>query len=439
MNNKTFFTHDIIESYVNYELNGVYPIKDALGSYELLNYNEFMSWWNDYLGYPNSLHIKEHLIDYHFKSIFTERCLDLSEGYIHKTINSLKSNSNFDALFAVYKKNDITLDKENPSKIDIYNYQEKKSKSVGGFIVVEKGECKKQSQKSLLNVFNYFNNKSTEKEINYNNVYSVFLICSQYISLDEPAFTPIKGQLLMGAYLFTIKSNSILQQIAVLELLSGYRNIPGFIAYSKLGFEKDLKLYARNCFYSLNNLPMSNNLTNKNTTDIIQIVAKDVDLIISPESRNIINFYELNKTNEKKQVKLATFCNMLYKLELEPHYILKNLIEVYDHDENYDNMESIIGDEETRELTSVFYNKKSIDFDPCFVSEDDYDQDRNIKDKSYDKIIVLIKKYYEEQIHKMLNKRRNGGNKHTHKKNTYAKQNNKSKKQLFTNKLKTIP
>jgi hypothetical protein len=433
-NKKTFFTDEIINSYVDYELNGGNPIRESLGGYELLNYEQFMKWWNDY---PSSNLSKSKIIkdsiNASFTRIFTNRCLNLSTGYIDRTIESIMTNPNFDVLFAVYNKSNIRLNNEKPPTIDeIDEYQSLKSDRVGGFIVVELGECKKQSQqpqRSIFNSFNFFStNIKNENKINYNNVYSVFLICSNISNISDVNLPPIKGQLLMGAYLFTIKSNMLLPQIAILELLDGYRNIPGFIAYSKLGFEKDLSLYDKNCFYSLNTLPMSNNLTNKNTTDIIQFVTKDVDIIISPESRKILTFYESNKNNKENQEKLGLLYNILYKIELQPDKILTDLIKVYDDDNgddhdnsddddtgdddsgytrNYEKMQDFFGYEETDDLTRVFNDKNN-----TFLNDDDYDKDRNIKISNYPKIIERIKQYYKEQIHDMLmpNKKRYNDN-----------------------------
>uniref|UniRef100_A0A6C0E3M6 Uncharacterized protein n=1 Tax=viral metagenome TaxID=1070528 RepID=A0A6C0E3M6_9ZZZZ len=391
-NSKTFFTRSLIESYVNFPLNGIQPIKTALGDYELLNYEQFMNWWNDYKKYSANLSINESLIKDSFTKIFTSRCQNLSQGYIIHTINSIFTKSTFDVLFAVYKKDSIIFES------DIYDYQSRKSKNVGGFIVVEKGECKKAPNWSFSN---YFNNK----EINYNNVYSVFLICS---SNDNTTCPTIKGQLLMGAYLFVIKSNKSFPQIAVLELLSGYTNIPGFISYSKLGFEKDLHLYGNNCFYSLTNLPMNNSLINKNITDIIQFVIKDVDIIISHESRKILNFYESNINNKENQEKLGILFNILYRIELEPNKILEDLIHVYDNDNNYVEMEQFFGENETENLTTVFYDKDN-NYDAKFVEIADYEKcgrddyrDCYISADAYPKIIEKIKQYYKSEINKMF-------------------------------------
>lgn len=51
---KSFFTNEVIESYTNFKLNDRMPIKDALGDFELLNYQQFMNWWNNY---PKDLEI----------------------------------------------------------------------------------------------------------------------------------------------------------------------------------------------------------------------------------------------------------------------------------------------------------------------------------------------------------------------------------------------
>ena len=435
-NIKTFFTDEIINSYVDYQLNGGNPIRESLGGYELLNYKQFMNWWNDYPS-SNLSKIMNDSITNSFRRIFTSKCEDLNTGYIEKAIDPLSDNPNFDVLFAVYNKSNVILLNENPSENEIKKYQSRKSDSVGGFIIVQKGECKKQPQKSIFNSFNFLNNNNikNKNETNYNNVYSVFLICSANNSyMDDELPPPIKGQLLMGAYLFTIKSNMLLPQIAILELVDGYRNIPGFIAYSKLGFEKDLHLYGEDCFKLLKTLPMSNDLKNKNTTDIIQFVAKDVDIIISHESRKIITFYELNRDNKENQERLGVLLNILYRMELQPNQILTHLINVYndpDHDDdddnndnddddddddddggnetNYDKMQRFFGDKETDDLTEVFYNK-TIYFDPTFVTQEDYEKcDNNdsqnchiIDERNYEKISKRIVNYYKNKINKMI-------------------------------------
>lgn len=406
-NEKTFFTDEIIESYVDYQLNGGNPIRESLGGYELLNYSQFMNWWNDYLHYPNGVNedIKDS-INESFNKIFTSKCQDLNTGYIDGAIDSLKNNPNFDVLFAVYNKSNIILDKQNPSENEINEYQSRKSDSVGGFIIVQKGECKNlpQTQTAVTND-------------DFKNVYSVFLICTSIISnstmdriFGKKTPPPIKGQLLMGAYLFSIKSNESLPQIGVLELLSGYTNIPGFISYSKLGFEKDLNLYGKGCFTSLTNLPMSNYWITKEPDEIIQAVTTVKGLEIDKEPIEIIQFYKSNKDVKKKE-RLGVFCNILYRIELEPIEILERLIEIYDNDENMENMENFFGYEETNELISVFYVKDTVEFNDNFVTKEDYEKcisdsddyrNCNIQKSNYPKIIKRIQKYYKKIIRNLL-------------------------------------
>jgi hypothetical protein len=361
---KTFFTRPLIDSYVNFPLNGEQLIKGALGGYELLTYDEFMTWWNDYPNNYNTRGRNERIedIERYFDRIFKNKCTNVGEGYIENDITFLKSNPDFDALFAVNKKDNIIL----RGNLTIEQYQQLKSESVGGFIIVQKGECKKLPY-----------------------VYSVNLICTNNV----------KGQLLLGAYLFIIKSNPELPQIAILELAHGYTNISGFISYSKLGFEKDLHLYGENCFESLTTLPMSNYWISRTTDEIIQFVTKDVELVISPEARAILNFYESNKNKPENQQKLGVLLNILYRMELRADKILEDLIHVYDEN-NYEKMQNFFGYKETDDLTIVFYNNN------------DYDQNSNIQKNNYPKIIAKLVNYYKQKIDKMILLNRNGNYKH---------------------------
>jgi len=384
---KTFFTRDSINSYVNYNLDGQRPIENALGGYELKTYDEFMIWWNDYPEIPNtrnkSKYIKE--IEKTFARIFTYKCTDVNELYIYDDIQSLSDDSNFDALFAVNLKTDI-----NPNKFwNVPDYQKDKSKSVGGFIIVQKGEC----------------TKLPGSLSSFNDVYSVNLICSNNV----------KGQLLLGAYLFILKTTPK-AQVAILELAGGYTNIPGFISYSKLGFKKDTDLYGEDCFMSLSNLTMSKYLIIETPDDIIKTVVGDVELVIPKENRAILNFYKSNKDFHEEQQKLGVLLNILYRMELHPNEILTLLINVYnepypgDKVSNYDKMQNFFGDEETDHLTNVFYN--TVYFDDKFVKKEDYKKCDNVVDYrkcnilpgAYPKIIDRIFLYYNNEINDLLSK-----------------------------------
>jgi len=358
--NKTFFTRPLINSYVNYPLYDKTPIKHALdvAGYELKTYDEFMNWWNNYPDHYNTRG-RDRLIkgiENNFDRIFTSKCTDVNELYIYDDIQSLSDNLNFDALFAIKKDSIILI-----GNLTIEQYQQRKSQSVGGFIIVQKGEC----------------TKLPGSESSFKDVYSVNLICTNNV----------KGQLLLGAYLFILKKTPR-AQVAILELLNGYTNIPGFIAYSKLGFKKDISLYGKDCFKSLSNLPMSNYLIKETSDDIIQTVVKDVSLVPSQDIRDILNFYESNKDLPGQQQKLGVLLNILYRMELHPNEILRLLIDIKYHDNdksNYDKMQDFFGDDETYHLVNFF-------------KKEDYIY--SLFGNSH--IIEKIKNYYETEIRKML-------------------------------------
>jgi hypothetical protein len=102
-----------------------------------------------------------------------------------------------------------------------------------GFIVVEKGECKREG---------------------FENIWSVNLICAKETSLAGKSGL---GQVLMGLYLYTIDHNKKIQpKTAILELANGYINAGGLASYMKLGFVVEEKMYGSDCFEDYGNLPM---------------------------------------------------------------------------------------------------------------------------------------------------------------------------------------
>ncbi len=80
----------------------------------------------------------------------------------------------------------------------------------------------------------------------------------------------------MGAFLYCIKNtkNRRIEKTAILELASGYTNIAGFFSYTKMGFNKDIHLYGMNCFTELNSLPMSANVNDMTSEQIIGYTMK---------------------------------------------------------------------------------------------------------------------------------------------------------------------
>ena len=53
----------------------------------------------------------------------------------------------------------------------------------------------------------------------------------------------MKANILMGAYLYTIKHTPSIDQIGILELAGGFKNLQGYCLYTKFGFVADKSLY----------------------------------------------------------------------------------------------------------------------------------------------------------------------------------------------------
>jgi hypothetical protein len=214
-------------------------------------------------------------------------CLDpktgrliIDEEYGKQAISRLGSNPNFDLLVAI-----------DPTKISTGKSDtvlENKLKKVVGFIIAEFGECKRKPD-----------------------VWSVNLICSK---TNKAGFS-IKGAILLGAFLYCIKNSHYIKE-GILELAGGYKNINGFISYTKMGFNKDLSLYSRDCFSTLNNLPMSVNIEDLENETIINRAA-DIERRRVTEIEDDSGLYSSGRISDiDLQNLLITINNLLYKLEI---------------------------------------------------------------------------------------------------------------------------
>lgn len=148
---------------------------------------------------------------------------------------------------------------------DMLSILNEDTKMIDAFIIVQKGECKVMP-----------------------NIYSVYLICSHPKLKGRNGVGG--GLTLMIAFLhslinmFTYKNTPRSDQKAILELANNYKNIEGFITYTKLGFQKDLSLVQSKhknqlpCltgFYEKNpSLPMSVNLYGIKPSAFIDILTK---------------------------------------------------------------------------------------------------------------------------------------------------------------------
>lgn len=245
----TFFTNTFLDEYRHDD-----SIRKMLKGGELLTQSEFVSWYK-----PNETRTNRHTNEYKddiesenneialefLDEICDQVCRKIGTEYgqnaLRKTANNLKAfpktKNKFDLLVAVsagYDKQEL---------ISTRTLQKHKNESIVGFIVVEKGECK------------LFRDQ----------------VCVNLICVKE---NTIKGSVILGAYLYCIKSAFLPKnQRGLLELAGSYSNLAGFFSYTKLGFDKDESLFHKKCFHNPENLTMSVDLQKYEKKDIINLVT----------------------------------------------------------------------------------------------------------------------------------------------------------------------
>ncbi len=192
----------------------------------------------------------------------------------------------FDILVAVYKPDQLNL------LVRSKTLEKQKLNKVAGFLIAEYGECK-----------------------DLPNSFSVNLICSKQ-SMSIPK---IKGTVLLGAYLYCIKSNTTIDPIGLLELAGGYTNVAGIISYSKLGFRENLDLFKGTCFLDAGNLPMNVNVNSITYDQIIDTVKNVSSITFASDSLELNSFLSFRPKNDREnaqQERILLFLNELYKTRL---------------------------------------------------------------------------------------------------------------------------
>lgn len=287
---KEVFISEHLDAYRNDE-----KIVKALEGRVLLNHDEFVKWYS-----PPKIHMSQRNLP---KMINRQPSLEKVETISNAILELMAENvcekkigktygieavrrlvrSHFDILVLV-ESNYLDI-KAKEGHTYTKTAANKKMNNVLGFIIVEKGECRRLP-----------------------NAYSVNLICVRSIK-DKP-----KGSILLGAYLYCCKK--IGQRYGLLELAGGYRNAAGFFAYSKMGFVKNTTLFDDQCFKDFNNLPMSIDLANYRYNDFVDYASGHRKLTnfrddtgfldVVPEKGNIVQ--------EQLQQEIARYCNLLYQM-----------------------------------------------------------------------------------------------------------------------------
>jgi len=266
-------------------------VQASLRGHVLLNKHEFMAWMDP----PQLRESKRRKVD---RDIARERtrdevteihnsqlqqlsnhvCAGIMEDYGFETMDQIINNSEeYDMLVAVTQDYDAI-----GSAVGTKRMTNRKIDKVVGFIVTELGECKKEPN----------------------------AICVKLICVREGT---IRGGLLMGAYLYCLKQHQTYKKMGILELARGYLNIPGFISYTKLGFNKDLSLYGESCFKDYVNLPMSVDLTSMTVETIIRRATENDRRVVTADEDNS-GIYMLGRETTEE---LAVYNNLLCKAEMD--------------------------------------------------------------------------------------------------------------------------
>lgn len=187
-------------------------------------------------------------IDHIVNLLAQQKCASIGEDYGKDAIrNPLKHRAKaYDLLVLIdnqYQTVEYGHEEKGKRKEDFLKY-------TYGFIVAEKGECKRKPK-----------------------TVSVNLICSNGVQGG--------GTILIGAYLYTIKcfeGQTNYDQYGILELAHGFENFGGLCTYSKFGFVANMDLFKVDpipkgtCFTDDRNLPMDVNLETVSKTDIVEVV-----------------------------------------------------------------------------------------------------------------------------------------------------------------------
>jgi hypothetical protein len=278
------FTDANVESYRSHP-----DVDRALKSHILLNKREFMNWMDVPLLKPltkitssrveHRAKTEEEMLDKKngvLQLMAFEICKGIVKDYSLATMDQLINDMDeYDVVVAV--ANDYkTVDENGATK----TVTRRKISKIVGFLITEKGECKKMP-----------------------NAVSVNLICVRP--------NTISGGLLLGAYLYCIK-NSRFDKKGILELARGYLNVAGFMSYSKMGFVKDVRLFGPRCFPDYRNLPMSVDLRTVSNEDIVGRAAGKTRCSLSA-IEDESGIYNLGKP---APTELLIINNLLHKAEI---------------------------------------------------------------------------------------------------------------------------
>ena len=296
----SLFSKTKIQEYSNH-------VSQLLTNYKLYNRSTFHEWFFGFTEDDADNIMDEQYDDY--KKVMAELvktanpCTtdsSVHSGYTERAVRSALSmrtkdeeedgdgspkKNNYDILFAIDTQIEIRSDDVDPALI-----LADKSNAIVGVIVVERGECI-ESPKS----------------------WCVKVICVKPNS--------VKGSLLMGACLYCIKANPIINQECLLELVGGYKNLSAFYSYTGLGFLRDDTLWNELCFDTKECIPMRADLSETSQGDIINKVLGRgpkfmLDIKADPSGLWNRKCYVLQNKDNEVLKEILTISNLMLRLTL---------------------------------------------------------------------------------------------------------------------------
>lgn len=218
-------------------------------------------------------------------------CPNISEIYVKKALgNCPDPDDEYDMIIITRPGKRIA---PNPSRsINYVEFnREKKLGKIVGFLIAQKGECKK-----------------------YPLAYAVNLICTRESGI---------ASLLIGAYMYAIRSNTVLTQKGLLELAGSFHNINAYCLYRKMGFVVDPDIFdpdigGRYCLSDRDQmLPMSVDLSELSLPQILKMIASPST---NKEPLCDRRFTKINNLSIESGAKLNTLRDKVYNLEMIKYY-----------------------------------------------------------------------------------------------------------------------
>uniref|UniRef100_A0A6C0ATM8 Uncharacterized protein n=1 Tax=viral metagenome TaxID=1070528 RepID=A0A6C0ATM8_9ZZZZ len=224
----------------------------------------------------------------------SKMCPNINEVYVRESLDRcIAGDPNYEIIIVTRPSKRITHSRNRPFWEINYTdlNREKKLGKIRGFLIAQKGECKK-----------------------YPLAYAVNLICTRESGI---------ASLLIGAYMYAIRSNTVLTQKGLLELAGTFYNMNAYCLYRKMGFVVDPDIFdpsiiGTKCLSDDDGmLPMSVDLSDLSLMQILKMIASPST---NKEPLCDRRFTKEMKYSDESGAKLNTLRDRVYNLEMITYY-----------------------------------------------------------------------------------------------------------------------